>query len=175
MNSYVNIKAADQSHIDMIFSLVNRSYRGSSSKLGWTTEADLLTGLRIDQVGIQSLLNQGIILIACQADNKVVGTVYVECRKNEGYIGLLAVEPTIQASGLGKRLLSEAERWIVNHGLDRAIMTVVGLRKELIAFYNRRGYYANGREFPFDCGGLSQQLVPLTLIELEKKNLSVSQ
>ena len=29
--------------------LVNSAYRGESSKIGWTTEADLLGGIRIDE------------------------------------------------------------------------------------------------------------------------------
>jgi len=168
---FVDIKTANQTHVDMIFSLVNRAYRGLSSQQGWTSESHLLTGLRIDREGISALLNQGVILIAYQTQ-AIVGTVYVECRKNEGYIGLLAVDPTIQATGIGKQLLSAAEQWIVAKGLNRAVMTVVGLRTELIAFYNRRGYQATGRVLPFDCGGLSQQVVPLTLVELEKTGLS---
>ena len=41
---------------DEIVALVNRSYRGESSKRGWTTEEHLLDGTRTDRAEIKSLI-----------------------------------------------------------------------------------------------------------------------
>jgi di/tripeptidase len=38
--------------------LVNSAYRGDSSKQGWTTEADLLGGIRTDEDGLSELMQQ---------------------------------------------------------------------------------------------------------------------
>jgi len=38
--------------------LVNSAYRGDSSRQGWTTEADLLDGTRIDEVAMRDLIQK---------------------------------------------------------------------------------------------------------------------
>lgn len=38
--------------------LVNSAYRGESSKIGWTTEADLLGGIRIDEARLIEMINK---------------------------------------------------------------------------------------------------------------------
>ena len=59
-----------------IATLVNAAYRGEFSRQGWTTEADLLDGLRTSIEDISSLPAQDdkMILLA-KADEVVVGTV----------------------------------------------------------------------------------------------------
>ena len=70
-----------------------------------------------------------------------------------GYVGMVSVEPTRQRDGLGRLLLTEAERVIRDElGLDRARMTVIGQRSELIAWYGRRGYLPTGEREPFPYG-----------------------
>ena len=39
--------------------LVNSAYRGESSKAGWTTEADLLGGQRVDEAGLRDAMLRG--------------------------------------------------------------------------------------------------------------------
>ncbi|MEO6627712.1 MAG: GNAT family N-acetyltransferase, partial [Aquihabitans sp.] len=40
--------AATEADVDEIVALVESAYRGPSSRQGWTTEADLLEGQRVD-------------------------------------------------------------------------------------------------------------------------------
>jgi ribosomal protein S18 acetylase RimI-like enzyme len=66
------------------------------------------------------------------------------------YLGMLTVRPTLQAGGLGRRLLAAAEedartRWEAT----RVEMTVIAVRAELIAWYERRGYARTGERRPF--------------------------
>ena len=43
------ITKATQTNVPQLNILVNSAYRGETSKKGWTTEANLLDGLRIDE------------------------------------------------------------------------------------------------------------------------------
>ena len=66
------------------------------------------------------------------------------------YLGMLTVEPTLQASGLGRRLLDAAEtEAVARFGARRMEMTVIHRRAELIAWYRRRGYAPTGETRPF--------------------------
>ncbi|MCW3089685.1 MAG: hypothetical protein JWP81_754 [Ferruginibacter sp.] len=50
-------KLADND-IEELVQLVNSAYRGESSKKGWTTEADLLDGIRTDTKAIELILQK---------------------------------------------------------------------------------------------------------------------
>ena len=54
--------------------LVNSAYRGDSSRAGWTTEADLITGARIDAIELRRLVaaEGSMILLCIQSDRKSV-------------------------------------------------------------------------------------------------------
>jgi len=66
------------------------------------------------------------------------------------YLGLLTVEPSLQASGLGRRLLAAAEtEAVARFAARRMEMTVIHRRAELIAWYERRGYRPTGETRPF--------------------------
>ncbi|MCW2670206.1 MAG: alpha/beta hydrolase fold, partial [Frankiales bacterium] len=44
----MQIRRAKPGDVDDVVSLVESAYRGESSRVGWTTEADLLDGQRTD-------------------------------------------------------------------------------------------------------------------------------
>ena len=50
------ISKATLEDIPQLEKLINSAYRGDESKKGWTTEADLLEGRRIDADGIEKLI-----------------------------------------------------------------------------------------------------------------------
>jgi ribosomal protein S18 acetylase RimI-like enzyme len=134
-----------------IVALVESAYRGEASRAGWTTEADLLGGQRTDAADIASILAEpdARLLLATQGD-AILGSVLLR-RDPEGlYLGMLAVRPRLQAKGVGKRLLAEAEaRGRQEFGARRSRMTVIEQRSELIAWYKRRGYVDTGHTEPF--------------------------
>jgi len=135
-----------------ITDLVNSAYRGETSKQGWTTEADLLDGLRTTPQEIRQLITgQDSILLLCYRDAMLAGSVHIQKQGNQAYIGMFVVRPDMQGAGIGKQLLEEAETlarkaWEVNS----YVMLVIIFRHELIAFYERRGYRRTGQlsEFP---------------------------
>ena len=66
---------------------------------------------------------------------------------------MFAVRPGLQGGGLGTHLLAECERIArEDWALPVMRMTVIDVRDELIAFYQRRGYRRTGQFKPFPYG-----------------------
>ncbi len=131
--------------------LVESAYRGDASRAGWTTEADLLDGQRTDAEELASILQDtDARLLLATRGGEIMGCVLLRREATGAYIGMLAVRPFLQALGIGKRLLAEAERGArVEFGAERSRMTVIEQRQDLIAWYVRRGYFVTTRTEPF--------------------------
>ncbi|KAK1758889.1 acyl-CoA N-acyltransferase [Echria macrotheca] len=133
--------------------LVQSAYRGESSRQGWTTEADLLTGDRIDVQGITEKITKpnSAVLMATDARGVLVGCCEVlKLNSDVAYFGMFAVDPRRQAGGLGRQVLAHAEDYCRKQwGIKKMEMSVIWTRKELIAWYMRRGYKKTGEERPF--------------------------
>jgi ribosomal protein S18 acetylase RimI-like enzyme len=156
----LTIRAAGLSDVDSVAALVQSAYRGDSSKAGWTTEADLLDGQRIDSAEVAEMIGGlGEVLVA-EAVGAVVACCLVEPRPPTGsYFGMFAVRPTLQSGGIGRRLLEAAEQRAVERWAARTMeMTVIQQRTELIDWYVRRGYRLTGQSRPFPYGDVSKGL-----------------
>ena len=138
----------------MLVALVNSAYRGDSSKAGWTTEADLLGGQRVDVEGLtETIARPGNVILLHERDQVPVACVHLERTGEDCYLGMLTIRPTTQGAGLGRQMLEAAERWAVKHWSSRTIhITVIVQRTELIAWYERRGYRRTGERKPFPYG-----------------------
>lgn len=163
------IRFASMADIGRLDALINGAYRGESAKRGWTHEADLLAGYgnRIDPAELAETIadDAARILIAID-DATIVGCILVrDLGDRLGYFGLLAIAPELQASGLAKRLLAAAEDCARDtFGSTRVEGTVVHLRAELIAYYERRGFVRSGERRPFPIAVTP----PLELVVLTK-------
>lgn len=136
--------------IATIEKLVNSAYRGDSSKKGWTTEANLLDGIRIDREEIETIIEDPKkALLLYKIDGQIVGCVNLEKKENSIYLGMLTVNPEKQAAGIGKKLLKEAEEFAIEQNTFEIEMTVISKRKELIAWYVRNGYQQTEEIRPF--------------------------
>ena len=62
------------------------------------------------------------------------------------YIGMLAVDPAQQKSGIGSRMMHEAEDFGRNSGCKFADIRIVNVRPELPLIYSKLGYVASGIE-----------------------------
>lgn len=152
--------------------LVNSAYRGESSKNGWTTEAHLLDGIRIDEAEMIKYFQDTYITILkyLDADGKIIGCVYLEAKGERLYLGMLTVSPLSQANGIGRQLLHQAEVVARELNCKSIYMTVIESRKELIAWYERRGYSATGEILPFHEGtrfGIPKEEIKLAVFEKE--------
>jgi ribosomal protein S18 acetylase RimI-like enzyme len=154
---------ADVSELNV---LINSAYRGEGSKKGWTTETDLVDGIRIDEPMLVDYLNNDAITILKYINNEgeIIGTVYLEVKGDHLYLGMFSVSPTLQNGGVGRALIEEAEVVAKQLGLHTISMTVIRSRKELISWYERRGYTFTGEIQPFHDHGRFGS--PKTLIEL---------
>jgi ribosomal protein S18 acetylase RimI-like enzyme len=142
-----------------VVDLVNAAYRGSEGKAGWTHEQGFLDGQRVTVELLKQdlaeapsasilLLREGTRLLAC------VRTEMTRASSGEPacYIGMLAVQPTLQDGGVGRRVLEHAESEGRRRGAVAARLTVVSIRDSLIAWYERRGYRRTGETeaFPYE-------------------------
>jgi GNAT superfamily N-acetyltransferase len=138
-----------------VVALVESAYRGDSSRAGWTTEADLLDGQRTDLDAVRATIgaDDRVVLLGFGSET-LLGCC--ELRRLVGaaaYFGMFAVVPTLQGGGVGTLVLDEAERRVGElWDATRMEMTVLAQRKDLIAWYQRRGYRRTGMTEPFPYG-----------------------
>jgi ribosomal protein S18 acetylase RimI-like enzyme len=154
----LTFRPATLADVPALVALVTSAYRGEESKQGWTTEADLLDGQRIDPAvlrqDIERPRSRVIVAERPQEDGAVLlACVHVAEDDGTGYLGMFSVRPVAQGSGIGKQVMREAERYAREDlQLPAMRMTVIDIRDELIAFYERRGYRRTGITRPFPYG-----------------------
>lgn len=154
VNPHIEFRVASASDASSIAALLNSAYRGASSRAGWTTEADFLAGQRTDAQAVAAIVaspTQWFLL--GERNGMLLGCVCLE-RVNPRlcHFGMFAVRPELQAQGIGKRFVAEAERFAREQlGCSIMNMFVITLRRELIAWYERRGYRRTGEfgAFPY--------------------------
>lgn len=153
-------RAATEADIPALVALVTSAYRGDVSKQGWTTEADLLDGERIDPEVLRQDIERPrsrVLILERPGGNgaaaELLACAHVSEDDGAGYFGMFSVSPTQQGGGIGGLVLAEAERVVrEDWGLPAMRMTVIDVRDELIAWYERRGYRRTGIKRPFPYG-----------------------
>jgi ribosomal protein S18 acetylase RimI-like enzyme len=159
----LSFRYATHDDIPALIELVTSAYRGDISRQGWTTEADLLDGQRIDADMLRADLDasDSVILLAIDsADHdrpRLIACAHIAAQSSDdgirtAYFGMFSVHPDAQGGGIGRGVLTEAER--IAHetlGCERMRMTVIDSREELVAYYQRRGYVRTGihKAFPY--------------------------
>ena len=84
------------------------------------------------------------------------------------YLGMLSVSPEIQAKGIGKKLLKSADEYAKKNNCSAIEMTVISVRRELIAWYGRNGYHQTSRRAPFPSdkkSGIPRQQLEFVYLE----------
>ncbi|WP_255308372.1 GNAT family N-acetyltransferase [Streptomyces marincola] len=156
----LEFRTATEADVPAVVALVESAYRGERSRAGWTTEADLLDGRRTgpDEVGAALADARGRLLLA-ERNGDLVACCRLSHENDSGrdrgaaLFGMFAVRPDLQAAGLGRLVLAEAERVAREEwGAGRIEMQVLTPRAELIAWYERRGYARTGTTSPFPYG-----------------------
>lgn len=166
------VTEATTSDIPALVHLVNMAYRGGE---GWTDESHLLAGRRTDEAGVGELLkgSDSVILKYHESESALAGCVYLKRQENKLYLGMLSVWPARQGAGIGKALLSAAVDYARQKQCACIRITVISVRHELIAWYERHGYRRTGEIEPFHAGekfGIQKQ--PLQLVVLERAVLT---
>ncbi len=167
----MNIQIANINDVTTIKNLLNEAYRGENSKQGWTSEADLISGkVRTSnhEVALLITTNDSVFLKYINKSENVIGCVNLQVQQTDLYLGMLAVAPNLQAKGIGKQLLIEAEQHAKANNCNRIYMTVISVRKELIDWYLRNNYIVTNivKPFPTDhASGVPNQKLEFVVLE----------
>ena len=167
----LQLRVATVGDAESIVRIVNSAYRPMDGVKGWTHESDLVRGERTSSGQIEALIASSTLIVGT-IENEVVACVHVQGKGNEGHIGMLAVQPSLQAGGIGKALLAQAEYYaesVLN--TECFVLIVVSEREELIEFYIRRGYTRTGvvLDYPTEAG-VGIPLCGVLRLEVLRKN-----
>jgi len=144
------VTIATEKDIPALNVLINSAYRGDSSKQGWTTEADLLGGIRTDEESLKEMMqNANASILKYEKENKILACVYLKKEDDKLYLGMLTVSPQLQNKGIGKILLKASEEEARKTNCAAIFMTVISQRTELINWYKKHGYIDTGEKKPF--------------------------
>ena len=170
------VSIANKEDIPALMQLLNRAYRGEESKQGWTTEADMVAGdLRTDEDNMKELmlLPDAVFLKYVNDENesdsnRVEGCVFLHKREGKLYLGMFCVAPALQNKGIGKQIMAASELYAKDQGCPAVFMRVISIRNELLAWYERQGYYKTGEVQPFDDTKFGTAKQPIEFIVLQK-------
>ena len=163
----IRFRLARPEDVPRLRALVEACYRGDSARQGWTHEADLLEDERTSDAELKRAVTApDTCVLLAELDGRLAGTVTVaDVGNGRAYLGMLCVDPDLQAAGLGRALIADAEVHAAEHFATQVMeMTVIDARPELIAYYERRGYSRTGERRLFPVPGDH----PFAMIVLER-------
>jgi ribosomal protein S18 acetylase RimI-like enzyme len=135
----MNIRQATEVDSRSLEKLINAAYK---------IEEFFVSGNRIHPEEITQYMKNGFFLVGEEAGT-VLGSVYVEIKRERAYLGLLSVLPSFQGSGIGRKMVQAAEDFAKSHRCTSIDLSVVNLRIELPPFYRKLGYRETGEIAPF--------------------------
>jgi ribosomal protein S18 acetylase RimI-like enzyme len=164
----MKIRIARAEDIPGLVPLVNSAYRGEG---GWTNESHLIGGPRTGAADLEELIREqrGVILTVWEK-GELAGCVYLKKEEEKLYLGMLSVWPARQGMGVGKALMAAGMEHAREQGCKVVRITVISVRDELVAWYERQGFRRTGEVLPFHAGDrFGKQKQPLELAVLERE------
>ena len=130
-------KRADESDVADILRITKKSFTRYAAEIGHSniaalseTEGDVLSDLKNKYVYI------------CRMDGETVGSVRVEIMKDKiAYLSRLAIEPEMQALGVGGLLLEKVRQECAKLDLNAIALFTASKMRSTVAFYLKNGYY----------------------------------
>jgi ribosomal protein S18 acetylase RimI-like enzyme len=154
MNSAQEVlREATGSDVQDIVSLINRAF---------AVENFFKRGDRTDPETVREDMKNGQFLLLYEGD-ALVGCVYVKITGDRAYLGTLSVDPARQKTGLGRRMMSEAEAFARARGCKALDIRIVNLRTELPPIYRKFGFMETGTEVLKDTRKFSQPVHFVTM------------
>lgn len=145
------MQKAHSKDVDNIVRLVESVYRGESSRAGWTTEADLLGGQRVDIAMITDILQdpESALLLYINND-QICACVHLQRQRENVHLGMLSVSTALQGQSFGKQIIKYCEAFAHDNWQSKHIVIeVLDGRLELISWYERQGFKKTGKTLPF--------------------------
>ena len=80
------------------------------------------------------------LFLVGELHSKIIASVMAGYEGHRGWLNYLAVDPEFQRQGLGRELVSEAERLLLDAGCPKINLQVRSSNPSVIEFYQRLGY-----------------------------------
>lgn len=169
----MQIAPATIADIPALVKVINSAYRATEGVKGWTYEGHLLEGTRTDAAHVGSLIAApDSVILVCRDEDAVTGSVHLEKQGTTMYLGMLSVDPTLQNKGTGRAILNASRKYALEQGCTEIKITVISIRYELIAWYERCGFVMTEEKVPFHEGEkFGKQQQPLELCVMKWKLL----
>ena len=91
----------------------------------------------------RKLLVQRELFLVGKIDGKIVASVMAGYEGHRGWVNYLAVDPGFRKQGLGRTLMEEAERRLVEIGCPKVNLQIRNENEVAMAFYERLGFERN--------------------------------
>ena len=130
------VREASENDVDAIVSLINRAF---------AVERFFKSGDRTNRQQVEQMMNDGkFLLLTDKAE--MVACVFVKVTGERGYLGTLSVDPERQRSGLGARMMREAQDYFRAAGCNVVDIRIVNVRPELPVIYRKFGFVETGTQ-----------------------------
>lgn len=154
--SSVSFRRANDADVPALLQLIHAAYR-EPNQPGWTSEAELLGGQRIDAEMLGELLGSPDVEVIVGVDVDVERIVACGALRtldggDRASFGMFAVAPDRQGGGIGRSLLHHVESTARAGGVMQIQLQVIGIRRPLLDWYGRLGYRPTGATLPFPYG-----------------------
>jgi GNAT superfamily N-acetyltransferase len=133
------VRAAGADDVPALVRLINTAF---------AIERFFKTGDRTTVEEIRDLAGRGEFLLLEGPQGSALGCVYWTRDGDDGYFGMLSIDPAHQGRGFGRLLIDAVESRCRAAGWPRIKIHIVNLREELPPFYRRLGY-AEAGTLPF--------------------------
>ena len=133
----ISIRTAIADDVPLIVALMNAAF---------AMERDFIDKDRTSTPEIARYMTTGTFHVVDGEAGGLNSCMYLEQRGDRMYLGMLAVAPGRQGSGLGRRMMDEADRQAAAHGCCALDIRIVDRRTELPPFYRKLGFVDNGTE-----------------------------
>ena len=88
------ITKATPADVSLLNKLINSAYRGASSKKGWTTEANILEGLRTTEAELKvTMADAKNTILKFTDEDQIIGCVLLIEKPQKLYLGMLTLWP----------------------------------------------------------------------------------
>ncbi|EUC39783.1 hypothetical protein COCMIDRAFT_41775 [Bipolaris oryzae ATCC 44560] len=179
----------DKEHFDnQIYFRVARS--DDSSRIAWLVQAafqrldikwtgpdvELNRNFTVAPEDILTIIdnsNAAFLIATTESDFLIGGVAVIKRTKDLARLALLAVNPTHQAVGIGRRILEQAEYYAVNTWDTKTFgLNALSTRCLLIEWYEKRGYRRTGERLELSAARAVEGLTlskDLHFVEVEKQ------
>jgi ribosomal protein S18 acetylase RimI-like enzyme len=140
MASTISIRTATGDDVPRLVDLLNRAF---------AMERAFIDRDRTTLAEIATLQDTGTFFVVDGEDGVLGACMYLEKRGDRMYLGMLAVHPSQQQRGVGRRMMADAERHAASLGCHAIDIRIVDRRTELPPFYRSIGFVDSGTE-PFN-------------------------